>query len=139
MNVSAVNIHLVYIGKPRNADANRLAAEYARRLTRFCRFDMVEVKDEKTASRYPKAVKVVLDPEGPMMTSRGLASFLEKNSGEIAFFVGGADGFSDEFRQGADRLLSLSKMTLPHELARVVLAEQIYRAFTILSGHPYPR
>ena len=134
-----MNIHLVYIGKPRNADANRLAAEYARRITRFCRFDMIEAKDEKSAGRYPKAVRVVLDPEGPMMSSQELASFLENNSGEIAFFVGGADGFSDEFRQGADRLLSLSKMTLPHELARVVLTEQIYRAFTILSGHPYPR
>ena len=134
-----MKIHLVYIGKPRNADANRLAAEYARRITRYCRFDMIEAKDEKRASRYPKAVKVVLDPEGRMMTSWELASFLEKNSGEIAFFVGGADGFSEEFRRGTDRLLSLSKMTLPHELARVVLAEQIYRAFTMMSGHPYPR
>jgi 23S rRNA (pseudouridine1915-N3)-methyltransferase len=53
--------------------------------------------------------------------------------------VGGADGFSDAFRARADRLLSLSTMTLPHELARVLLAEQIYRAFTILGNHPYPR
>ncbi len=134
-----MKIHLVYIGKPRNADANRLAEEYARRTTRFCHFDMIEAKDEKSADRYPKAMKVILDPEGSTMSSAELASFLEKNSGEIAFFVGGADGFSEDFRRGADRLLSLSKMTLPHELARVVLAEQIYRAFTILSGHPYPR
>ena len=134
-----MKIHLVYIGKVRSPDANRLAEEYARRISRYCRFDMVEAKDEKSADRYPKALKVVLDPKGSTMSSAELASFLEKNSGEIAFFVGGADGFSNEFRQGADRLLSLSKMTLPHELARVVLAEQIYRAFTILSGHPYPR
>ena len=134
-----MKIHLVYIGKPRNADANGLAQDYARRIARYCRFDMIEAKDEKSANRYPKALKIVLDPAGEMMSSDGLAAFLEKNSREIAFFVGGADGFSEEFRHGADRLLSLSKMTLPHELARVVLVEQIYRAFTILSGHPYPR
>ncbi len=67
------------------------------------------------------------------------AAFLEKAQRDVAFFVGGADGFSQSFRQEADLLLSLSKMTLPHELARVVLAEQIYRAFTILRNHPYPR
>ncbi|MCH7924604.1 MAG: 23S rRNA (pseudouridine(1915)-N(3))-methyltransferase RlmH, partial [Planctomycetes bacterium] len=54
-------------------------------------------------------------------------------------YIGGADGFSDKFRSSADRLLSLSKMTLPHELARVVLLEQLYRAFAIMAGHPYAK
>jgi 23S rRNA (pseudouridine1915-N3)-methyltransferase len=57
----------------------------------------------------------------------------------VTFCIGGADGFSERFRKEADRLFSLSPLTMPHELARTVLLEQLYRAFTMLSGHPYPR
>jgi 23S rRNA (pseudouridine1915-N3)-methyltransferase len=57
----------------------------------------------------------------------------------VAFYIGGAEGFSAKFKESADRLLSLSQMTLPHELARVMLLEQLYRAFTILGGHPYAK
>ena len=134
-----MKIRLCYIGKLRSREANLLAAEYAKRITRFCRFEMVEVKSEKAIPPAPKAFKVVLDPDGRAMTSQQLADLIEAKSGEIHFYVGGADGFSDAFRADADQLLSLSKMTLPHELARVVIAEQIYRAFTILRNHPYPR
>ena len=134
-----MKLQLLFIGKPRNREANLLAQEYAGRIKHYCQFEMVQLKDEKAAASYSRVWKVVLDPAGEQMTSRELASFLEKNNRNVAFFVGGAEGFSDEFRAGADRLISLSKMTLPHELARVILAEQIYRAFTILRGHPYPR
>lgn len=134
-----MKVHLLYIGKPRSREANLLAAEYARRLEHYCRFQMIQLKDERAAEPYQRALKVVLDPEGRQMTSRELAAFLEQARRDVAFFVGGADGFSDAFRRSADHLLSLSKMTLPHELARVILAEQIYRAFTILRNHPYPR
>ncbi len=134
-----MKLQLLFIGKPRNREANLLAQEYAGRIKRYCQFEMAQLKDEKAAAAYEKVLKVVVDPAGEQMTSRELAAFLEKTTRETAFFVGGAEGFSDEFRARADRLISLSKMTLPHELARVILAEQIYRAFTILRGHPYPR
>ncbi len=134
-----MKVHLLYIGKPRSREANVLAQEYAVRLGRYCRFEMRQIKDETAVGAYERALRVVLDPAGEELTSHQLAALLEKAGRDVAFFVGGADGFSDSFRARADRLLSLSKMTLPHELARVLLAEQIYRAFTILRNHPYPR
>ncbi len=134
-----MKLYLLYIGKPRNREANLLAEGYARRIERYCRFEMRSLKDERAVKNYPRTAKVVLDPAGTPMGSRDLAAFLEKTGRDVAFFVGGADGFSQSFLEDADLLLSLSKMTLPHELARVVLVEQIYRAFTILRNHPYPR
>jgi len=134
-----LKLYLLYIGKPRSPEANRLAEDYIRRLQRFCPAQMREIKNEAAAEKYSRALKVVLDPAGRQMSSWELASFLEKAQKDVAFFVGGAEGFSDAFRARAGRLLSLSKMTLPHELARAVLAEQLYRAFAILRNHPYPR
>jgi 23S rRNA (pseudouridine1915-N3)-methyltransferase len=131
-----LRIEVHYIGKPRDPALNAAAAEYAKRLGRFCRFSLREIKSERDAPE-TKALRVALDPRGEMLDSAGFASLVEGAGRDIAFYLGGADGWSDEFRRGADRLLSLSPMTLPHELARVVLVEQIYRAFTILSGHPY--
>ena len=126
-----------YIGKHRSRPANDMAAEFEKRLGRYCRFEMREIKGEPSTAE--KGLRVALDPAGQLWTSHELARFLERSQQDVSFFVGGADGFSDEFRSSADQLLSLSKMTLPHELARVVLVEQIYRAFTIMRGHPYPR
>jgi 23S rRNA (pseudouridine1915-N3)-methyltransferase len=100
---------------------------------------MKRLRNEAAAAAHRHGLNVVLDPAGEAITSEELASFLEKAGQDVTFFVGGAEGFSEEFRRKADRLLSLSKMTLPHELARIILVEQIYRAFTILRGHPYPR
>jgi 23S rRNA (pseudouridine1915-N3)-methyltransferase len=134
-----LKVHLLFIGKPRSREANALALEYATRLGRYCRFEMRQIKDESAGAGYDRALRVVLDPAGDQVTSHELAGLLEKAGRDVVFFVGGAEGFSDAFRARADRLLSLSKMTLPHELARVLLAEQIYRAFTILGNHPYPR
>ena len=136
---NTVKIHLLYVGRQRQRDTDRLALDYASRIERYCSFQMKPIKNEANAEAYPRALRVVLDPAGEQMTSAELARFVERAGCDMAFFVGGPDGFSDEFRARADRLLSLSKMTLPHELARVVLAEQIYRAFTILRNHPYPR
>ena len=134
-----MKVHLLYVGKQRQRETDRLALDYASRIERYCSFEMKPVKSELAAEAYPRALRVGLDPAGEQMTSAELARFLEQAGRDVVFFVGGPDGFSDEFRAKADRLLSLSKMTLPHELARVVLAEQIYRAFTILRNHPYPR
>ncbi len=92
--------------------------------------------------KHPSAAKILLDPAGRALDSAAFTSLIEKAEREgrdMAFVVGGADGFSEAWKSRADLLLALSPMTLPHELARVVLAEQIYRAFATLRGHPYPR
>lgn len=134
-----MKIDLLYIGKARSAEANKLADEYGERVAHYCRFRMIRLRDEASAPEYPRALKVVFDPAGRPMSSRQFASMIEKAGRDIAFFVGGAEGFSDAFRSKADELVSLGKMTLPHELARVIAAEQIYRAFAILNGHPYAK
>ena len=88
-----------------------------------------------------KSTLVLLDSRGKEFSSEQFAKFLgdyqDRNPLPLVFAIGGADGFSEEARAGADHVVSLGKMTLAHELARVVLLEQIYRAFTILKGHPY--
>jgi 23S rRNA (pseudouridine1915-N3)-methyltransferase len=134
-----LKIDLLYIGKPRSAEANKLADEYSGRVAHYCRFRMIRLGSETSAPEYPRALKVVFDPAGRQMSSRQFASLIEKAGRDIAFFVGGAEGFSDSFRSKADHLVSLGRMTLPHELARVVAVEQIYRAFAILNGHPYAK
>lgn len=134
-----MKIDLLYIGKPRSAEANQLADEYAGRIKRYCTFRMIRLREESSAPHYPRALKVAFDPSGRQLTSRQFASLIEKAGRDIAFFVGGADGFSESFRAKADHLISLGRMTLPHELARVIAVEQIYRAFAILSGHPYAK
>lgn len=134
-----MKIRLFYIGKARSRPLNQAADEYAKRTTRFCRFEMREIKSEREAPADSKALRIVLDPRGKQASSETLAEWIEKAGRDVDFFIGGADGWSDEFRESADRLLSMSEMTMPHELARVLLAEQIYRAFTIMRGHPYPR
>lgn len=91
----------------------------------------------------PLAKVIVLDERGENMTSPELASILENwmtaGTSEICFLIGGADGHLEETRKKADLILSFGKLTLPHILMRAVLAEQIYRAETIISGHPYHR
>jgi len=137
--LSFLKIRLFYIGKARSRPLNEAADEYAKRTTRFCRFEMREIKSEKDAPKDSKALRIVLDPRGKQVPSETLAQWIEQAGRDVDFFIGGADGWSETFRQSADRLLSLSAMTMPHELARVLLAEQIYRAFTIQRNHPYPR
>ena len=95
---------------------------------------------EKSTSRKPP-VLVLLDARGQQLTSEEIANFLQYHQGhdtqELLFAVGPADGWSDTTRAAASNILSFGKVTLPHELARVVLLEQLYRGFTILKGHPY--
>ncbi|HYM12530.1 MAG TPA: 23S rRNA (pseudouridine(1915)-N(3))-methyltransferase RlmH [Bryobacterales bacterium] len=120
-----------------------MAAEYAGRIERFCEFRMQEARNEAALDAHQQAYKVLLDPGGRALSSSELAALIEKAQNtavrELLFLVGGAAGFSDAARRKADLLLSLSRFTLPHELARVVLVEQIYRAFAILRHHPYAR
>jgi 23S rRNA (pseudouridine1915-N3)-methyltransferase len=139
-----VKLFLYYIGKPRDPDANRIAADFLERSARYTSCEMREIRPDRFDpwSRHPSARKIFLDPAGREMDSRQFTALVEKaemESRDLLFLVGGADGLPPEWSPRADLLLSLSRMTLPHELARAVLAEQIYRAFTTLRGHPYPR
>lgn len=139
-----MKVFLYYIGKPRSAEANRIAGDFVQRITHYAPCEMREVRPDRFDpwQRHPSARKVLLDPAGREMDSHQFTSLVEKAEMEgrdLLFLVGGADGLAPAWRTRADLLLSLSRLTFPHELARAVLAEQIYRAFATLRGHPYPR
>jgi 23S rRNA (pseudouridine1915-N3)-methyltransferase len=139
-----VKVWLYYIGKPRDAHANAIADDFLARAGRFSPCEMREIRPERTdlAARHPSARRIYLDPAGRSMDSRAFAALVsraEMEARDLVFLVGGADGLPQGWAAHADQLLSLSPMTWPHELARAMLAEQIYRAFATLRGHPYPR
>lgn len=133
-----MKIFLYYIGKPRDTHASAMAAEYVKRSRRYAACEMRQIQPARfdPFAVHAAARKVLLDPAGRAMTSAEFAALFDR---DLAFVVGGADGLPAAWKPRADLLLSLGPMTLPHELARVVLAEQIYRALTLQRGHPYPR
>ncbi len=142
-----MRLTVVWIGKTRDAAITSLTAEYLKRLQRYTSVEGRELSDEtgllKLALRPGRTapVLVLLDSRGKQLTSEELAALVgdhrDRGSQELIFAIGPADGWTDSTKKKADVLLSLGKMTLPHELARAVLTEQLYRAFTILAGHPY--
>lgn len=137
-----MKIHLYYFGKPRDPHANAIAEDYLRRVSHYAKTEMTEIRRVDPWGKHPSALTVCLDPAGKRFDSAAFTAMVEKAEREardLVFIVGGADGLEPEWRDRADVLLSLSPMTYPHELARAMLAEQIYRAFTTLRGHPYPR
>jgi 23S rRNA (pseudouridine1915-N3)-methyltransferase len=139
-----VKLLLYYIGKARDEHANAIAAEFIKRSSRYSSCEMREITPERfdLFERHPSAKKVFLDPAGKTMDSAAFISLVqnaEDEGRELVFLIGGHDGLPAAWKPRADLMLSLSAMTFPHELARAMLAEQIYRAFTTLRGHPYPR
>jgi 23S rRNA (pseudouridine1915-N3)-methyltransferase len=121
-----------------------MAEEYVKRSSRFIKCEMRKIQPCRFDpwSKHPDAKKVLLDPAGRLLDSKGFVALVgkaEREARDLVFVVGGADGLPPEWKPRADLLLGLTPMTLPHELARAVLAEQIYRAATTLRGHPYPR
>ncbi len=121
-----------------------MAEEYIKRSTRYAKCEMREIHPERFDlwAKHPTATKILLDPTGRLLESAGFIAIVDKADREgrdVVFVIGGSDGLPQGWRERADVLLGLSPMTMPHELARVILAEQIYRAFTTLRGHPYPR
>jgi 23S rRNA (pseudouridine1915-N3)-methyltransferase len=145
----AMKVLLYYVGRPRDPDANRMAEEFIKRSTRYGRCEMREIQPARFDPwiKHPSATKVLLDPAGKRMDSAQFARLIagaELAARDLIFLIGGAEGLPAAWlenggRRNGDLLLSLSEMTMPHELARVVLAEQVYRAFTLLRGHPYPK
>ena len=139
-----MKIIVYYVGKPRDMHANRMAEEFIRRSTRYAHCEMREIEPSRSDPwvKHPSAAKVLLDPAGKSMDSPRFAQLVsqaERDARDLAFLIGGAAGLPAKWKEKGGLLLSLSAMTLPHELARVVLAEQIYRAFAFLRGHPYPK
>ncbi len=143
-----MKLTIAWIGKTKNAAIQSLTDEYLKRLAQFAEPEAAVLKDEaalaKLCGREGKGTRrrlALLDSRGKQLSSEELADFIrehqERNPAPLVFAVGPADGFSEQLRGQADFVLSLGKMTLAHELARVVLLEQVYRAFTILKRHPY--
>ena len=138
---------LAVSGREKNDVAAALAAQYEQRLRHFIDYSAQLVPSE--AKLFEKAAQtgrtrpilVLLDSRGKLQSSEELATWIgrQRDSGaqHLIFAIGPADGWSKDAHEQADLLLSFGPMTFPHELARVMLAEQLYRAFTILAGHPY--
>lgn len=118
--------------------AETACADYARRMPKGYEVERAAVKDEaRLAAAIPKGARlIVLDERGVDLTTAQFAKLL---AAPAAFVIGGADGLSAATKEKADKLLRLSAMTLPHALAQLVLLEQMYRAATLLTGHPYHR
>ena len=157
-----MNITLITVGKIKEKYYRDAIAEYAKRLSRYCKLDIIEVADEKTpdkasevveeqikqkeADRILKNIKddtycIALAIEGKKMDSVTMARHVEQlglmGKSNLAFVIGGSLGLHKSVLQRADEKLSFSDMTFPHQLMRVILAEQIYRAYRIISGEPY--
>ncbi len=151
---------VIAVGTRMPAWVNAGFEAYRARMPREVRFELIEVKPERRAAGTPVerslavegerirgamprgARSVALDERGRGLTSREFADALRRwreDGRDLVFIIGSADGLVGDLKSQADMLLSLSAMTLPHGLARVALAEQLYRAQTILSGHPYHR
>lgn len=140
-----MKLAIAWIGKTKDPAIDQLTQKYLQRLSFYAAVEGMEVKDESRLLKFAKAESrrtlIVLDGKGKEFSSEQLATFLvshqEKGSGSLLFAVGPADGFGEQILKAADFKISLGKMTLAHELARIVVLEQLYRAFTILKKHPY--
>ncbi len=139
-----MRLDILYVGKARDAHSNALAEEFLKRTSRWATIHMREIVPERydLFAKHAAARKVFLDPTGKAWDSAKFIAFTrecEDQARDMVFLLGGHDGLPPAWKPRADILLSLSPMTFPHELARAMLAEQIYRAFATLRGHPYPR
>ena|SRR5271157_2637763 len=143
-----MKIRFVMLGKTRREEMRSLIDDYAGRIRRYAEIEIHELREASPAGLRklkiePAAHIVLLDAAGKQFTSRQFARWLgdlrDRGVREILFLCGDAAGFPDELRTSANQKISLSTLTMPHEFARVVLAEQVYRALAILAGHPYPK
>jgi len=150
-----MRIKIAWIGKTKEPAIQALTEEYLKRISRFVQVEGVALRDEaallamcggkadprRTGPMAVKSTLVLMDTLGKELSSAEFAKFLgdyqDRNPLPLLLAVGGPDGFSDTAKAAAQHTISLGKMTLAHELARVILLEQVYRAFTILKGHPY--
>ena len=142
-----MKIRLLMLGRTRRPEMNSVLADYVKRIGRSCPIEVTEVRDAEAALKRLDADKaatmLLLDAGGKVYDSTAFAKWLgeqrDRGTREIIFVCGDANGFPDVLRERVKLKFSLSAMTYSHELARVMLVEQIYRAFAILSGSPYPK
>jgi 23S rRNA (pseudouridine1915-N3)-methyltransferase len=154
-----MRIRVLWEGKTKDPHLRAMVNNYAARIAKFGDFAIEEIPEAKKRGgktskklsaaearmleKFRNSTKVFLDPEGEEWTSQEFSLWLGqqgvRGTRELAFVVGGPDGFSSAFRAEADLLLSLSPMTFTHDWARALLLEQIYRGFTVLRGFPYAR
>ena len=142
-----MRLRLLMLGKTRRPELRAVIDDYVKRIGRSVPIEINEVRDAEAALKRldsdRAATAVLLDASGKPQNSEALARWLaehrDRGTREIIFICGDADGFPEPLRKRVSQKLSLSPMTYSHELARVMLAEQLYRAFAILSGSPYPK
>lgn len=157
-----MKVTVICVGKMKEKFFVEALEEYGKRLSRYLKLFIVELADEKTPDGAPKALEeqikkkegerilraipegayvIALAIEGKQLSSEALADYVEKlgvgGAGHIVFVIGGSLGLAKEVLLRADALLSFSKMTFPHQLMRVILLEQLYRAYRIINGEPY--
>ena len=150
-----MKINLIAIGKIKETYITEGIKEYAKRISRFAEFNIIELPDApqgktpeeqadvegKRLLEKAKGVIIILDGKGKNLSSEGLAEYIDKKctegNGEFSFLIGGSHGHSMETKKRADLLLSFGAMTFPHQLFRLMLTEQIYRALTINASLPY--
>lgn len=146
-----MKFRFVWVGKTKDKNWQALQAEYLQRLSHFVKYEITELRDEGVELEGKRILEKVnqsqfvclLDVKGKGVSSHELAEKIEnwQNRGlkEIAFVIGGAEGVASQVVEKADFSLSLSFLTFTHETARVILAEQLYRAYTIIKGFPYQK
>ena len=142
-----MKIRLLTLGKIRRPELRAVFEDYVKRISHSCPIEVSEVRDAETAIKRldadRAATALLLDANGKQHDSDSLAKWLgdqrDRGTREVIFVCGDADGFPDSLRGRVPQKMSLSPMTYSHELARVMLVEQLYRAFAILSGSPYPK
>lgn len=157
-----MKITLITVGKIKEKYLKDAIAEYSKRLSKYCKLEIIEVADEKTpdnasgtventirskeAERILKYVKedayvITLEIQGKQLTSEELADKIDKlgvqGTSHIILIIGGSIGLGEEVLKKSNYALSFSKMTFPHQLMRVILLEQVYRSYRIISGEPY--
>jgi 23S rRNA (pseudouridine1915-N3)-methyltransferase len=142
-----VKIRLLMLGKTRRAELREVIDDYVKRISRHSPIEVTEVRDGEAALKKldadRAATAVLLDAAGKNLDSNVFAKWLgelrDRGTRELIFVCGDPDGFPVTLRERVPQKISLSAMTYSHELARAMLAEQLYRAFAILSGSPYPK
>ncbi len=157
-----IEINIVCVGKIKEKYWNEAISEYSKRLSRYCKLSIIEVADEKTPDNAPEAIEnqikqkegerilskipdnahvIALAINGKKYTSEALSAHINdlavSGKSKISFVIGGSLGLHEDVLKRANEKLSFSDMTFPHQMMRVVLLEQIYRSYKILSGEPY--
>ena len=142
-----MRLQLVMLGKTRRPELRTSIDDYVKRISRYAPIEVIELRESEAALKrfafdQPSTV-VLLEDAGKSLDSNGFAKWLgghrDRSTRQLIFVCGGAEGFPEDIRRQAHQQLSLSTMTYSHELARVMLAEQLYRAFAILAGSAYPK